>query len=290
MAALSPDKIFLASAFSLAVASTAVFGTLAWRNTQAPRGPAARVTLDDSPYTPTAKDAPAVKTDTWNQPAAQSRGRDWVYDAFTPPEIFYNARSKHFTVKPPLGAGDDTPEEPFGLELASVKPEPFRLQLIGYAGGEGDWRGTFQNVATGEVFLAAAGRRVANLALSIKQLDVKPVEVKLPDSMATRQRIATAVVHDDKTGRDVTLTHRERRFTGGLAAFVALPGDSATREVREGETFTIGTASYRVDKISLAPVSVEVTKESPNLSQPDRRTLTPRDSDEPAETPPVPTT
>ena len=288
MAKLSQDKVFLASAFVVALASAGVFGGLAWRNTRGPHGPAARVTLADAPYTPTSGDAPAVKTDTWNQPVAQTRGRDWVYDTFTPPEIFYNPRSKHFTVKPPLSANEEVPEEAFGLELASVRPEPFRLQLIGYAGGEGDWRGTFQNVATGEVFLAAAGRRVPNLALSIKRLDVKTVEVKLPESMATQQRIATAVVHDEKNNLDVTLTHRERAFTGGLSAFVAQPGDSATREVREGETFKLGDASYRIEKIQLAPPSVEVTKESPNLSQPDRRTLTPRDSDEtaaPAEAP-----
>jgi hypothetical protein len=282
MAALSNDKIFLATSLALTVASAAVFGTFAWRNTRALRGPAARVQLDATPYAPTATDAPAVKTDTWNQPAAQSRGRDWVYDTFTPPEIFYSPRSKHFTVKPPLGASDDVPEEPFGLELTAVRPEPFRLQLIGYAGEGGDWRGTFENVVTGEVFLAAAGRRVPNLALSIKALDVKAVEIALPESMTTHQRVATAIVHDERSGTDVTLTHRERHFTGGFSAFVALPGDAATREVREGETFTMGGASYRMEKIQLAPPSVEVTKESPNLSQPDRRTLTPRETEEPA--------
>jgi hypothetical protein len=282
MTAPSKEKILLAASFALAVASAALFGALAWRNTRAPRGPAARVQLADTPYAPTVGEPPVVKTDIWNQPVAQSRGRDWVYDTFTPPEIFYNARSKHFTVKPPLGASDDAPEEPFGLELVSVRPEPFRLQLIGYAGGEGDWRGTFENLVSGEVFLAAAGRRVPNLALSIKRLDVQPVEIKIPESMTTRQRVATAVVHDERSGRDVTLTHRERHFTGGFSAFVAAPGDSATRELREGETFNVGDASYRIEKIQLAPPGVEVTKESPTLTQPDRRTLIPREADESA--------
>ena len=288
MAVRKKEKILLVTAFAVAVVSALSFGALAWEHTRAPRGPVARVTLGTEPYVPTASDAPAVKTDTWNQPVAQSRGRDWVYDAFTPPEIFYNARAKHFTVKPPLGAGEETPEEPFGLELAAVRPEPFRLQLIGYVGSEGDWRGTFQNVASGEVFLGAAGRRVPNLALSIKRLAVATVDVKLPESMTTRQRIATAVVRDERTGKDVTLTHRERQFTGGLSAFVAPAGDSATREVREGETFTLGAASYRIEKILLAPPSVEITKEAPSLSQSDRRTLTPRESDDasaPAEVP-----
>lgn len=288
MASFAKEKFQLAVAAAVVVVSTAVFGVMRWRSVGAPTGPVAQAKLADAPYVPAATDAPVVKTDLWNQPAAQSRGRDWIYDAFTPPEIFYNARSRHFTVKPPLGAGEDVPEEPFGLEVVSVKPEPYRLQLIGYVGGEGDWRGTFQNVASGEVFLAGAGRRVANLAISIKQLSVDSVEVKVPDSMATRQRIATAVVHDEGTGKDVILTHRERRYTGGWAVFVAQAGESAVREVREGESFKLGAASYRIEKIQLSPPSVEITKESPTLSQPDRRTLNPRDVDDfiaPAEAP-----
>ncbi len=282
MATIGKEKILLGAAFSVALTSALAFGALAWRNTRSPRGPVARVTLSEVPYTPTATDAPAVKTDLWNQPAAQARGRDWVYDAFTPPEIFYNARAKHFTVKPPLGASDETPEEPFGLELVSVRPEPFRLQLIGYAGGDGDWRGTFQNLASGEVFLATAGRRVPALALRIKSLDVRAVDIVLPKSMTTRQRVATAVIYDERTKREITLTHRERQFTGGLTALVAAPGEMATREVREREVFKLGPASYRIEKISLAPPGIDVTKEAPTLAQPDRRTLTQREADETA--------
>lgn len=236
--------------------------------------------MSTAPYTPSATDAPTVKTDLWSPPTAQGRGRDWVYDTFTPPEIFYSARTRHFSVRPPLGLADDTPEEPFGLELAVVRPEPFRLQLIGYAGDEGEWRGTFQNVATGEVFLALAGRHVPSLALTIKSLDVRAADITLPQSMTTRQRVATAVIYDERTKREVTLTHRERQFTGGLSAFVAATGGAAIREVRQGETFKLGGASYRIEKITLAPPSVEITKESPSLTQPDRRTLTPRDADD----------
>ncbi|MSU24932.1 MAG: hypothetical protein EXS32_14055 [Opitutus sp.] len=280
MAHLSKDKLLLGATFVLVAASAATFGWLAYHNARAPRGPAARVQLGAEPYTPTAGDAPAVKTDTWSLPVAQTRGRDWVYDTFTPPEIFYNARSKHFTVKPPLSAGDELPEEAFGLELVAVRPEPFRLQLIGYVGGEGDWRGTFEKVASGEVFLASAGHRVADLALSIKRLEVTTVAIVLPASMTTRQRVATAVVHDERTGRDVTLTHRARQFTGGVSAFVAVPGATATRELRQGETFKVGDASYTVERIQLAPASVDITKESTTLVQPDRRTLTPREADD----------
>jgi hypothetical protein len=281
MAATSSDKVLVAAAAALVVASAAVFGAMAWRYAHAARAPIPQAELSDRDYTPVAVQAAALKADTWNLPGPQSRGREWLYDTFTPPEIFYSARSRQFTVKPPFGMGEGEPEEEFGLELVSVRPEPFRLQLIGYVGGDGHWRGTFENVLTGEVFLAAAGRQVTALGLSIRSLEVQPQPVALPDSMTTRQRIATAVVRDDKTGREVTLTHRERQFTGSVAAFVARPGETATREVRAGDVFKLGEATYRIDKVQLAPPSLEVTKEAPTLAQPDRRALVPREADPP---------
>jgi len=280
MAALTREKLLLVASLALAATSAAVFATLTWRQQPAPEGATAGTQLPGTAYTSTVADAPAVQTHLWNAPAAQSRGRDWIYDTFTPPEIFYNPHSRFFTVKPPMAAADEAAEEPFGLELVGVRPEPFRLQLIGYVGEEGRWQGTFENLASGEVFLAVAGHRVPGLALSIRSLDVRSVAVVLPDSMTTRQRVATAVIHDERTGHDLTLTHRERHFTGGLSALVAPPGDAAPHEVRQGETLTLGGASYRIEKIQLAPPTIDVTKEASTLSQPDRRTLAPREPED----------
>lgn len=279
-APLPKEKGYLLSALALAIVSAGVCGWLTWRATAGPRTAVQMVDLADTPYVETVKDAEVVKTDVWAAPAAQTRGRDWVYDAFTPPEIYYNARSKHFIVKPPAAlvvADDSVVEEPFGLELVSVRAEPFRLQLIGYVGTE---RGTFENVATGEVFLAGSGYRVAKLGVTIQSFKVTSTEIKIAQSMTTRQLVASAVVLDEKTGKTVTITHRERFLTGGYSAFVAPTGDASTREVRTGETFKAGDASYRVDKIELSPPSVELTKESPSLAQPDHRTLTPRESED----------
>jgi hypothetical protein len=281
MAVSSSDKVLIGSALALAVVSAAVFGTLALRHSGVPGGPVPHVELAADPYTATAPDAPPIKTETWAPPVAQTRGRDWIYDTFTPPEIFYNARSRQFTVKPPSSLVDDEQLEAFGLELIAVRPEPFRLQLIGFVGTDGKWRGTFQNVPTGQVFLGSSGLRVPNLNLTIKSFDVAPQPIRLNDSMTTNQRVATAVIHDDKSGRDVTLTHRDRVFTGTLFAFVAATGESAAREVRTGDSFKLGDASYRIDKITMEPPSIEVTKEAPTLTQPDQRVLTPREADVP---------
>ncbi len=286
MAITSSDRILLGTAALIALGSAAVFGTLAWRAARTVHEPVPAVELAATPYAPAIAVASPITTNPWNAPTSQSRGREWLYDTFTPPEIFYNARSRQFTVRPPSSLQDGE-EEAFGLELVSVRPEPFRLQLIGYMGEEGNWRGTFENVLTGEVFLAAAGRRVPNLALSIRNLEVRAQPVALADSMTTKQRVATATVRDDKTGRDVTITHRERFFTGTVSAFVATAGAAATREVRAGDLFTVGEANYRIDKVSLAPPSVVITKVSPSLALPEQRTLLPRENDvaDPVDTP-----
>ncbi len=292
MAVLSQEKVYLLAAAALALASAGVCGAYAYRHATTPPAAVATIQLADTPYQATVAEPAIVKTDIWTPPPSQTRGRDWVYETFTPPEIFYNARSKHFTVKPPAAVSEEvTLEEAFGVELVVVRPEPFRLQLIGYVGVPGSERGTFENVASGEVFLAGSGHRVPKLGLTIRNFTVRPVEIKIPDSMTTRQRVATAVVLDEKTGREITITHRERHFTGGLAAFVAPTGETSTREVRAGETFTVGAATYRVDSIKLSPPSVEIIKEAPTLAQPDRRTLTPRESDDPtapSDAPPTP--
>ena len=281
MAAPSSDKVYVGAALLLVLVSAAIFGTLAVRHAGVPTGPVPKVELTDAPYQATAPDAPPVKMETWAAPVAQTRGREWIYDAFTPPEIFYNARSKQFTVKPPSSLLDEDAQESFGIELVSVRPEPFRLQLFGHAGGEGNWRGMFQNVLTGEVLVAPSGKRLPSLNLTIKSVDVSFQPIKIADSMTTNQRVASAVIRDEKTNRDITLTQRERYYTGTVFAFVAEPGQTATREVRSGDLFTIGDATYKIETIETTPPSVAVVKESPSLSQPDRRVLTPRESDAP---------
>jgi len=121
-----------------------------------------------------------------------------------------------------------------------------------------------------------------SLGVTIKSLDVSFQPIRVGDNTTVRQRVASAVVLDERSGREVTLTHRERFFTGAVSAFVAAPGETATREVREGDTFKVGETAYKIESVKTTPPAIEVTKESPTLSQPDRRTLLPRDPD-PAE-------
>lgn len=266
------SRSLLLAAAALVVVSTGVFGALAWRLHGA--APVGRPALSAPPYAAAALEPPAVKPTAWSAPVAQARGRDWLYDVFTPPEIFYNPRTRQFAVSAATVGATSVLDEPFGLELASVRPEPFRLQLIGFVGGAGERaRGIFENRVSGEVFLASAGHRVADLGLSIRSFAVGPETVAIPESMTFQQQVARAVIRDARSNRDVALTQRERRFTGNVFAFVVLGDETANREVRPGDTLAFGPASYRIEKIIADPAGIEVTKTSPDLDAPQRRTL-----------------
>jgi len=279
MALSSSDKALLGGALLLALGSATVFSVLIAREMASPPPPIPRVELADVPYTPVAAAATAVRTAVWAVPGAQSRGREWIYDTFTPPEIFYQARTRQFTVRPPSSLVEEEVIEPFGLELISVRPELFRLQLIGYVGADGNWQGTFQNVDTGEAFIASSGQRVPKLGLTIKTLDVRMEPIALPESMTTPQRVATAVVVDEKNGREVVLTHRERNFTGTVTGIVAGPLLPAPRDVREGDEVKVGGVTYRIGRIQLSPPSAEVIKTVPGRAQPERRVLVPEEGE-----------
>jgi hypothetical protein len=271
MSAPNQAKSLLIGAGALLVVSTVLFGFLIWRERSA--APVGRPALSAPPYAPAAIDAPAVKSSAWSAPAPLPRGRDWLYDVFTPPEIFYNARTRQFAVSAASVIGSEQSDEPFGLELVSVRPEPFRLQLIGFVGGEGDARGIFENRVSGEVFLASAGHRVADLALSIRRFAVRAEDVMIPESMSFKQRVGTAVIADARTGRDVILTQRERRMTGNVFAFVVLESESTPREVRPGDMLKQGGATYRIESINAELATIDVTKTSPELDEPWRRTV-----------------
>lgn len=289
MPRLPPDRLLLGGALAVALASAGWFGWQAWRPGGRAAAPAIR--LSGASYTPSGRDAPEVKAVTWEAPAAQHRGAEWVYEVFTPPEIYYDPHTQAFSITPPAltAETEEKPPEPppFGLELREVRRPLFRVQLVGFVGGEGSYRGLFENALTTETFLADGGRRLPGLDVTIDRFEVRRTPVALPDSMTTNRLVATAVLRDERSGETIVLTDRERCHTGTLIAIVAADPSAEPREVREGETIELAGARYKIDKIQLAPPAIDVTKETSETPQTEVRTLT-APSPEPAPvTPPA---
>ena len=208
----------------------------------------------------------------WRAPEPQSRGAGWVYDAFTPPEVSYDARRQEFTAVPPR-TSQDTVESEF--ELVTVRPEPFRLQLRGYVGTEGNCQGVFENVTTGEITLAGAGQIVPALGLAVTEFRVDRLETGSDGGSGWSPAVAAATVHDGLTGQAALLREGEICYAGALTAIVAATGedDAKTLELREGEEFRSSDRTYRVERLQLDPPRAVLLQKSGPAAEPARLTL-----------------
>ena len=119
------DKLLAAFALGL----MAVSGGWAWLHQGAIdliRNHAVTTELTSAAYTPPVLPRTETQPTAWARPAAQSHGRGWLHEVFTPPVIYYNPLARSFAVTPPLNPTEG--DTPFGLELLQVMLEPYRLQ------------------------------------------------------------------------------------------------------------------------------------------------------------------
>jgi len=275
------DKLLLA----LAAAVLALSGVWMWQqqaDVRRVRAQAVVAQLAGASYEVANLHAPDLTAATWPKAPSQSHGRGWLYEVFTPPVIYYNTLAKSFTVTAPGMPGESGAD--FGLELVGVKREPYRLQLVGYVGSPGDYRAAFVSSAQPETLLVREGRRFADLGLTLKSFDVKKVLVEHGDAWPVYDIAALAVLLDDRTGADVVLDSRARKFTDTpLAVLQSAGGDGKPREFHEGDTFSDDTSTYRVERIQLDPPEVVVARQVPGLPQPETKVLHPASASKPGD-------
>jgi hypothetical protein len=212
-----------------------------------------------SRYQPADQPARPPPPASWSRAAAQSRGEDWRYEVFSPPVIYYDAADRKFSVNPSpqLAAAEPAAD----LELLEVKPEPYRLQLVGYFGGPEDYLAAFVSPGSAGTLLGRAGRRFAPLGITLKGIQVKKVVIEPRGAQPVYDVAAFAIVHDERTDADVVLDNRSRKYTDTPVAVLQLrPRDQRPRELHEGDTLSDQTATYRIASIRLAPPEVVVTR------------------------------
>lgn len=215
MRAQIKDRVILAAALAAALGS---FGWFGWPGRAQGR---ARVLPSSvklaATYLSAGVTAPTMPRGEWLPPSPQARGAEWIYDVFTPPEVYFDEAAQKFAVVPRDPPEAEEPE----LQAQDVPRTPFPLQLVGYVGEAGRFLGTFEIQPTGEVFLAGRGRVVPALGLVITEFTVEKQPVQLADNLVSDQWVATAVVRDQLTGGDVSLRAGERSYlpdSGALSA------------------------------------------------------------------------
>jgi len=258
------DLVLLGVTIAMAATSSVGF-RIAFLKSGKVRSEARKQVRMFAPYEPREAVVYSGSEDTWADPVPSSSADGWTYDLFTPPEIFYDADSRRFTVSPPQtaladknrAAGDARAQ--LSVRLLAVKPTPFRLQLIGYVGTKAGYLGLFENTSTTETFLAAAGREVAGLDVLIESFMVMPATVRLPEGMSTRQLTATASARDRTTGKVVTLTTTERSYAANPRAVLGIDR-GVPQEVCVGDIIDVNGESYEIGEVQLSPPRVEMRR------------------------------
>jgi hypothetical protein len=273
------DKLFL-SIGVLALALTSAWAFLEQSKISA-RGAVVNAPSGGAAYETQELKVSMPPSQSWAKASAQPAGDKWIYNVFTPPKIYYNINTKQFTVILPEIVTPPSPDDPLvppppprpALELVSVTQPLFRLQLVGYIGTEGNYRGTFNNEITGKTFFGVSGRKVPELNLEIVAFEAKRRRVDVPGGSTLIEVTAYADVKDTLTGKVYRLDPNKRLPEGPLTAtFRLLDGSEVT--AKTGDTVKSAEFTYDIGVMTLDPPSVAVTKTGGPEAQPVQETLT----------------
>jgi hypothetical protein len=193
----------------------------------------------------------------WSDPTPQARGRGWVYEVFTPPTFIRDRSSRALAAVPAEEAMLADPESPpFDLQLLQVRKRPFRLRLVGFAGGSEDLRGIFAD-ATGKTVIGREGDRLTGHRVRLEHLSLDRAG---SGNKGTCEPMPMATVSDERTGEEIVLTTRGPTPAGApLGWFASRKSPASRRALKEGESAVFEGVRYCVDRIEFNPPLAVVT-------------------------------
>lgn len=234
-----------------------LFGTgwCFWRVSAVPSAPPDRELLGGR-YEATAVPVGRPRV-TWEPPVAQSAGEEWIFEVFTPPTIHRDPGTGRIVAGIP-GAKRKSVSEP-GLKLVALHAAPYRIQLQGCFGLPGNEVATFVAMDTREVWCARPGERWAAQGLVLENLESGAGPADLSGGVTARARRPRAIVADEQTGRQVVLLAGESTLTDELLATIQTTSNSRGLHLREGESWSEGDVTYRIDRLSRDPAFAEIS-------------------------------
>lgn len=248
------DKIMMGAALASVLMSAGIFW---WRGTETLRDrrtAESRSGESRTVYSHRFEEKGVHEPVDWRTPVAQSRGEDWLYDLFTPPEIFYDSGKREFSVRsveehPKTAEGDADA----GIRVVAIRRVPFPLQLLGYFRRDGRLIGSFERTETHDVFLAEAGHVMETMGLVIEGIQTRPQTFVHGGESATPE--GSAQVRHVSTGKVTTLACGERSFTEAFVAIVAVTTEDGEEylDLRLGDEVGDAKRRYAIDRIELDP-------------------------------------
>jgi len=216
----------------------------------------------------------------WLNAEEQANGE--LYDVFTPPAIWID-KDGTFIFESPL---DEPVDVSFGVYLAKLENEPYRIQLEGYV--EEDFSDPRKSVLL--LFDEEKRQRVrARIGQSVQEHEFMIYNFtidRIRDSSGI-EKLAVATILDFRDGRRIFLTHGKRKYKDNTTVVLRSKED-AQFEVRIAQKppyeFRTANAKYILEKINLEESSVIVRKLGIGASEPENKTLYLRTSNESIQT------
>ena len=235
------------------------------------------VELANNPYQDETIPSAQSQESSWPEPVAQSAGPEWIYDVFTPPEIYIDSEGKFV----PTGWKLAPPPTPFGIYLSEIVLKPYRIQLEGYI--EEDRSDPSKSLLLLFDEEAQKQVRVRPSSGSIdSEFEVVSFSIsRLRDTDGNIKIDAKASILDNRTDQEVLLTHGERLYQEDVTVQIRSDENlDFKKELTEvPTTFKSLTAEYILREINLEESTVLVEKLASEDEKSETRILEVRSTD-----------
>ena len=247
----------------LAVAVLALLASVGFYVLKSGELPTAALQLgqpSDNPYQSIPVPVSSSVTATWPEAAETSQQpADELYDVFTPPKIWVNADGS-FGFKSPI---DTTlPKPPFGIYLAKIERDPYRIQIEGYI--EEDLKDPSKSLVLlfdeeqQQQVRARIGDQNAKSEFTLVEFTIERVKDK--DGNISKNVDVTLL--DQRSGEQVILTHGERLYNDSTTIILRSNEDASVEIVLDEapQSFETAAGKYLLQEINLEDSSVTVKK------------------------------
>jgi len=251
------DKLLLAVAVLALLASV---GFYVLKSGELPTAALQLSQPSDNPYQIIPVPVSSSVTATW--PDAEETSQqpvDELYDVFTPPKIWVNADGS-FGFKSPI---DKTlPKPPFGIYLAKIERDPYRIQIEGYI--EEDLKDASKSLVLlfdeeqQQQVRARIGDQNAKSEFTLVDFTIERVK----DQDGNISKNVNVTLLDQRSGEEVTLKHGERLYNDSTTIILRSNEDASVEIVLDeaAQAFETAAGKYLLQEINLEESSVTVKK------------------------------
>lgn len=191
-------------------------------------------------------------------PNAEEQAPGELYDVFTPPAIWVD-KDGTFIFKSPI---NNQLPIPFGVYLAELRNEPYRIQLEGYVEEDfGDAKKSillFYDEEKKEPIRARVGQSIKEHEFSVFNFTID--RIQNADGIV---KLAVATILDFRDGRRIFLTHGKRKYKRNTTVVIRSEEDPSFEvEINQKPPFEFNTATakYVLEEINLEESFVAVKK------------------------------